>query len=50
LDLIGKRLDLFLEFLDSLLVPTNQRYDKISRRLGFRRQFDAGIRLAHTSI
>ena len=50
LNLLGKRLDLLLEFLDLRFVTGDEGLDKVTSRLGFRWEFEVMLGNAHPSI
>jgi hypothetical protein len=48
--LLGKRLNLLLEFLDLRFVTGDERLDKVTSGLGFRWEFEALLGNVHPSI
>jgi hypothetical protein len=50
LNLLGKRLNLLLEFLDFRFVTGDEGLDKITSWLGFRWEFEAMLGKVHPSI
>jgi hypothetical protein len=50
LNLLGKRLNLLLEFLDLRFVTGDEGLDKVTNGLGFRREFKVMLGNVHPSI